>query len=128
MGWDPPPPLDASYRVKGRALTGGSFPAEAWQRFMNEALQGVPVTDFSEPAPIRDVASEEIQRERRGFAPRPRMAAGGTPAGGPYLVDADGPVAPVPSTTTSSTSSTSTSTPRTTTTERSGGLFGPDDE
>ncbi len=126
MGWDPPPPLDASYRVKGRALTGGSFPAEAWQRFMNEALQGVPITDFSEPAPIRDVASEEIQRERRGFAPRTRMSGSGTSAGGPYLVDAEGPVAPAPTTTTSSTSSTSTST--TTTTSPSGGLFGPDDD
>src|SRR3546814_2885452 len=70
MGWDPPPPLDKSYSVKGRALTGGSFPADAWQQFMRAALDGVPVTDFSEPAPIRDVASEEIQRERRGFAPR----------------------------------------------------------
>ncbi len=126
MGWDPPPPLDASYRVKGRALTGGSFPAEAWQQFMNEALQGVPITDFSEPAPIRDVASEEIQRERRGFAPRTRMSGSGTATGGPYLVGADGPVAPAPSTTTSSTSSTSTST--TSTTSPSGGLFGPDDD
>ncbi|MFP5578700.1 MAG: transglycosylase domain-containing protein [Acidimicrobiia bacterium] len=113
MGWDPPPPLDKSYSVKGRALTGGSFPADAWQQFMRSALEGVPVTDFSEPAPIRDVASEEIQRERRGFAPRPRMSVDGTGLGGPYVVDAERPVAPVPSTTTS-TSSTSTSTSSTT--------------
>jgi penicillin-binding protein 1A len=116
MGWDPPPPLEASYRVKGRALTGGSFPAEAWQRLMQQALKNVPITDFSEPAPIRDVASEEIQRERRGFAPKSRMGPRGTPAGGPYVVQAEQPEAPMPTTTTSSTStSTSTSTTSTTT-------------
>lgn len=131
MGWDPPPPLDKSYRVKGRDLTGGSFPAEAWQQFMLAALEGVPITDFSEPAPIRDVASEEIQRERRGFAPRTRMSGSGTGAGGPYLVGADGPVAPAPSTTTTSTSSTSTSTSSTTTTTPTppgGGIFEPDED
>jgi penicillin-binding protein 1A len=110
MGWDPQPPLDVSYRVKGRALTGGSFPAEAWQDFMIAALDGVPVTDFSEPAPIRDVASEEIQRERRGFAPRASMATGSTGVGGPYVVDAEAPVAPTPSTSTT-TSTTSTTLP-----------------
>jgi len=122
MGWDPQPPLDVSYRVKGRALTGGSFPAEAWQDFMVAALDGVPVTDFSEPAPIRDVASEEIQRERRGFAPRAPMASGSTSAGGPYVVDAEPPVAPAPTTTTSSTTTTST----TTTLPSRGGLFDDD--
>jgi penicillin-binding protein 1A len=125
MGWDPPPPLDASYRVKGRSLTGGSFPAEAWQQFMLSALEGVPVTDFGEPAPIRDVASEEIQRERRGYAPRAPMSAGGTGLGGPYVVDAERPVAPVPSTTTTSTTTTTTST-TTTTIPRPRGIFDPD--
>src|SRR3546814_14462532 len=114
MGWDPPPPLDKSYSVKGRALTGGSFPADAWQQFMRSALEGVPVTDFSEPAPIRDVASEEIQRERRGFAPRPRMSTDSPGLGGPYVVDPERPAAPVPSTTTS-TSPTTPSTSSTTT-------------
>ena len=127
MGWDPQPPLEVSYRVKGRALTGGSFPAEAWQQFMLSALEGVPVTDFSEPAPIRDVASEEIQRERRGFSPRTRMSASGTGVGGPYVVDAERPVAPVPSTTTTSTSTTSTTSTTTTSIPTGGGgFFDPD--
>lgn len=127
MGWDPPPPLDKSYSVKGRALTGGSFPAEAWQQFMLEALDGVPITDFSEPAPIRDVASEEIQRERRGFAPRTRMPTGGTGVGGPYVVDAERPVAPAPTTSTTTTSTTTTSTTTTSTTMPSDrGFFGSD--
>ncbi|HSP03987.1 MAG TPA: transglycosylase domain-containing protein [Acidimicrobiales bacterium] len=125
MGWDPQPPLDVSYRVKGRALTGGSFPAEAWQEFMRTALEGVPVTDFSEPAPIRDVASEEIQRERRGFAPRAPMFSGSTGVGGPYVVDAEPPVAPAPTTTTTSTTTTSTTT---TTLPSGGGLFDDEDD
>jgi penicillin-binding protein 1A len=122
LGWDPPPPPGSSYRVKGRNLTGGSFPAEAWQQFMIEALDSVPVTDFGEPAPIRDVASEEIQRERRGFAPAARMTASGTGAGGPYVVDARQPEAPMPTTTTTSTSTTTTTT---TAPPASGGIFGP---
>jgi penicillin-binding protein 1A len=123
VGWDPPPPLDASYRVRGRALTGGSFPAEAWQQFMIAALDGVPVTDFSEPAPIRDVASEEIQRERRGFAPRTRMSASGTGVGGPYVLDAERPVAPTPTTTTTTTTTTTSTSTTTTTVPAGGGLF-----
>jgi len=126
MGWDPQPPLEVSYPVKGRALTGGSFPAEAWQQFMQAALEGVPVTDFSEPAPIRDVATEEIQRERRGFSPRAPMSAGTTGIGGPYVVDAEAPVAPAPTTTTTTTSTTSTTS--TTLPSGGGGIFDDDDD
>jgi penicillin-binding protein 1A len=125
LGWDPPPPEGVGYRVKGRNLTGGSFPAEAWQQFMVAALDGVPVTDFGEPAPIRDVASEDIQRERRGFAPKDRDTASGTSAGGPYVVEADQPEAPMPTTT---TTSTSTTTSTTTTTRPGGGGFFDDDD
>jgi len=125
LGWDPPPPPGQGYRVKGRNLTGGSFPAEAWQQFMVSALEGVPVTEFGEPAPIRDVASEEIQRERRGFAPKGRSSIVGTPAGGPYVVSAEQPLAPMPTTTTSSTSTTSTTS--TTTTTRPSGFLDDDD-
>jgi penicillin-binding protein 1A len=110
LGWNPPPPAGITWRVQGRPLTGGSFPAEAWQQFMRAALEGVPVTDFSEPAPIRDVESEEIQRERRGFAPSGRMAARPTEAGGPYVVEPQAPTAPAPTTTTTTTTSTTTTT------------------
>lgn len=116
MGFDPPPPDGAGWRVKGVNLTGGSFPATAWQRFMEAALRNVPVTDFNEPAPIREPASEELQRERRGFSPGAPPGVDGTNAGGPYILVLDAPTAPAPtSTTTSTTSTTSTSTTTTTT-------------
>ena len=35
--------------VHGRAVTGGSFPAEIWQRFMAVALDGREVADFPDP-------------------------------------------------------------------------------
>lgn len=35
--------------VHGRTVTGGSFPAEIWKRFMDAALAGVPPKDFPEP-------------------------------------------------------------------------------
>jgi len=121
MGYDPPLPEPLITKVRGRNLTGGSFPASAWQRFMQAALEGVPATEFNEPAPIREPASEAIQRERRGFAPKDRDTAGDTGAGGPYVVQVEAPRAPMPSTTTSSTSTT-------TSTTRPGGVFGDPDE
>ncbi len=123
MGWNPPPPQGVTYRVKGRSLTGGSFPATAWQHFMEAALDGVPVTDFGEPAPIRDVVGEDVQRERRGFGPGASRRVAGTDPGGPYVVSADRPVPPAPTTTTTSTTTTSTTT--TTTTPGGGGVLFP---
>jgi penicillin-binding protein 1A len=35
--------------VHGRAVTGGSFPAQIWQRFMSAALAGIDTGDFVEP-------------------------------------------------------------------------------
>ena len=120
MGYDPPPPDGQQFTVKGRHLTGGSFPASAWQRFMKAALRNVPVTDFNQPAPIRKPATEALQRERRGFSPGEPLSPRGTGTGGPYVVAVEAPVAPEPTTTTSTTSTTTS----TTTTTRPGGLFG----
>lgn len=36
--------------VHGRAVTGGSFPAEIWARFMKKALQGTKPTSFVRPS------------------------------------------------------------------------------
>ena len=119
MGYDPP---KGGFLVKGRALTGGSFPASAWQRFMRAALEGVPITDFNEPAPIREPASEELQRERRGFSPGTPSNRSSTGVGGPYVESLEDPVAPAPTTTTSSTTTSTTST------TRPGGGFGPPDD
>ena len=35
--------------VHGRAVTGGSFPAQIWARFMTVALEGRDIADFEEP-------------------------------------------------------------------------------
>ena len=117
VGFDPPPPEGQKFRVKGVNLTGGSFPARAWQRFMLAALEGVPVTDFFEPAPITAPASEELQRERRGFGPGAPTALASTGSGGPFVVDLAPPVAPQPTTTTTTSSTTTTEPDSTTTTE-----------
>lgn len=112
VGFDPPPREGDSFRIKGVSLTGGSFPARAWQRFMQAALAGVPVTDFFEPAPIKEPASEELQRERRGFSPGKPSAIASTGNGGPFVVGLDPPVAPEPTTTTTTTSTTTTTAPK----------------
>jgi penicillin-binding protein 1A len=36
--------------VHGISVTGGSFPAQIWNRFMSRALDGTPELDFPEPA------------------------------------------------------------------------------
>ena len=36
--------------VHGISVSGGSFPAEIWRRFMDPALAGLPARDFPEPA------------------------------------------------------------------------------
>jgi penicillin-binding protein 1A len=36
-------------RVRGKSVTGGSFPATIWKSFMSKALDGAPKTDFHEP-------------------------------------------------------------------------------
>ena len=120
MGFDPPAPEGQVFTVRGVRLTGGSYPARSWQRFMRVALEGVPVTDFSEPAPIEEPASEELQRERRGFAPGGSDRVSETDSGGPYLVEVEAPVPPRPTTTTTTTSTTTTTRPVTTTTRCTG--------
>ena len=70
----------AEHPVHGRSsVTGGSFPAQIWQAFMRDALRDVPVTEFSEPAPIEAVPDAAKIRARRGFSPGPRMYPRGTP-------------------------------------------------
>jgi len=114
----------AQHPVHGRSsVTGGSFPAQLWQGFMRDALRNVPVTEFSEPAPIEAVPDSAKIRARHGFAPGPRMYPRGAPEEG-YVDDVPTPQAQPPTTTTSTTttepSSTTTSLDGTTTTEDGG--------
>jgi membrane peptidoglycan carboxypeptidase len=110
--------------VHGRSsVTGGSFPAQIWQAFMRDALRDVPITEFSEPAPIEAVPDAAKIRARRGFSPGARMYPRGTPDES-YVEDVAAPVADAPTTTTAPTSTTSTTIGETTTTteEDDGGI------
>ncbi len=80
MGYsDVPRPLEG---IKGvRSVTGGSLPAATWESFMRGALADVPVTDFTEPAPITDLADILRRRSRGGFDVRALREAEGTPPG-----------------------------------------------
>jgi membrane peptidoglycan carboxypeptidase len=53
MGYPDPAPMSD---VQGRSVTGGSFPAEIWGRFMRAALEGRDVEDF--PAPPDELVRE----------------------------------------------------------------------
>jgi penicillin-binding protein 1A len=110
--------------IKGVAhVTGGTHPARIWQAFMKQALANVPVTDFSEPAPIQAVPDAAKLEARRGFGPGPRKRPAGTSAGGDYVEDPGTPEADAPTTTTIPPSTTTTlpTLPTTSTTEDDGG-------
>jgi penicillin-binding protein 1A len=115
--------------IKGvRSVTGGTHPARIWQAFMRQALEDVPVTEFSEPAPIQAIPDAAKLRARRGFEPGKRMYPSGDPAAQRYVDDPAPPEADAPTTTTTSappSSTTSTTDPDgTTTTTDDGGILG----
>jgi len=112
-------------------MTGGSAPARLWQRYMNRALEGVPVTEFAEPAPIPDVRDQVERDARGGFDPGRRRSPAPPPATEGFIGEEPTPEVPLPTTTTTSTTvpggSTSTTRPLTPTTGQCQGLFCPDD-
>jgi penicillin-binding protein 1A len=91
-----------------REVTGGTIPASTWQHYMKRALDGVPVTDFNQPAPIQTFADAAKRDARGGFNPGPRRYPSGVPGAGPYVVDMAPPDATAPTT----TSTTTTTVPR----------------
>src|SRR3546814_11980402 len=52
--------LPAMGSVHGREVTGGSFPAEIWRKFMKEATEGMDMGTFDLPTafPGREIGSE----------------------------------------------------------------------
>ncbi len=105
--------------IKGVArVTGGTHPARIWQAFMTAALAGVPVTEFSEPAPILAVPDAAKLEARRGFAPAARKRPAESSSGGRYVEDPATPEADLPTTTTlpAPTTTTSSTVPTTSTT------------
>jgi penicillin-binding protein 1A len=104
------------------AVVGGTWPARMWHDFMTEAMKGVPVTEFTQPAPIESLADRAKREARGGFDLGPHVDAPGLPGGLNYFPAAPLPPVEEPTTTTSTTepSSTTTSTteaPSTTTTK-----------
>ncbi|MCU4186229.1 penicillin-binding protein [Acidiferrimicrobium sp. IK] len=88
--------------VKGvNPVVGGTWPAATWQSFMNQALAGVPVTPFNQPAPIVTPTAAGALGPT-GSAPKPKVQPGApsypprTPTGGPYVLDPSAPVAVAP--------------------------------
>ncbi len=74
MGYsDVPRPLMG---IKGvGSVSGGSFPAETWGRFMRAAMTGVPVLDFVAPGPLPDlVPDDDVPVPETPVAPAPPPA------------------------------------------------------
>ena len=91
-------------RIRGHSrVFGGTIPATAWHNFMQAALKDVPVTDFSEPAPIKAIADALQRRAREGIDPGAKSNVEGTGDGGPYVVEPGAPTVEPPTTTTSTT-------------------------
>ena len=105
----------------GGHCAGGTLPAGTWKSFMDKALQGVPATEFSEPAPIKPIADALDRAKRGGIDLGARRAITDTPEGGPYQEVPPPPRAFAPETTT--TTEPDFFNPGTTTTTRRPGTF-----
>ncbi|HEX4868404.1 MAG TPA: transglycosylase domain-containing protein [Acidimicrobiales bacterium] len=114
--------------IKGvKQVTGGTHPARLWQAFMKAALADVPVTEFTEPAPIEAVPDAKLREARRGFEPGKRKYPAGDPGKVSYSEEPARPEADAPTTTSPPTtgppSTTTTTDPDETTTTEDGGLI-----
>ena len=81
-------------------VTGGSHPARIWQSFMSSALRKVPVTEFTEAAPILAVPDAAQLRQRGGFSPGERLRPSNAAGSGSYVEDPPAPNPETPTTTT----------------------------
>jgi penicillin-binding protein 1A len=72
---------------------GGTIPADTWRTFMSAALRDVPVTQFSDVAPVRSLGDALRRAARGGFDPGDRRPLVDPGPGGPYVVE---PPAPKP--------------------------------
>ena len=64
--------------VHGISVSGGSFPAEIWRRFMERALAGLPARDF--PAPTQPVSFRSWHRGPWALSYDPYYVAPSAPA------------------------------------------------
>jgi penicillin-binding protein 1A len=84
----------------GGHCAGGTLPAATWKVFMDRALKGVPVTDFTEAAPIKPIADALERQKRGGIDLGSKREPQDTPEGGPYEEVPAAPRAFAPATTT----------------------------
>jgi penicillin-binding protein 1A len=111
-------------------MTGGCLPAPTWKAFMDEALKDVPVTEFTEPAPIKQITDKLNKAARTGIDPGTQRKASGTSPGGPYQVGPEAPKATPPETATTVVDDGSQESPEpaptsTTSTTRPRGILNP---
>jgi penicillin-binding protein 1A len=99
--WVGYPKANISMRsVHGIRVFGGTFPAQMWHDFMQEALKDVPVTDFNQPAPLESQADRIKREQRGGFDTGIRRSPAGLPTESPYYTPPPAPEAHAPETTT----------------------------
>jgi len=73
--------------IKGVATVfGGTIPASTWQGFMQQALEGVPPTDFNAPPPVSTVEDNAQRALRGGIDAGDQRPAIPTAPGGPYEI------------------------------------------
>lgn len=79
---------------------GGTLPALTWQDYMTQAMQGVPVTNFAQPAPLTQVANVLNRPEQVGGISGPgyQRYPSVIGDGGPYELGPASPVARPPQT------------------------------
>jgi membrane peptidoglycan carboxypeptidase len=81
--------------VHGISVSGGSFPAEIWRRFMDPALAGLPAREF--PQPTQPVTFQQWQRGPEALSYDPYYVA---PASTPTTTqETTTPAAPAKTTT-----------------------------
>ena len=82
MGFDKPAEKQLK-NIRGRDVTGGSFPAQIFKRFMDEALEGQPVEQFPPPKYVGKKRSGDS--DGRTSAPRPTSTADELPSAVPTV-------------------------------------------
>jgi penicillin-binding protein 1A len=92
-------------------MFGGDFPAQTWSNYMKQAMQGVPVTNFNQPAPLAPIADALDIEERGGISPGTEQYPTVIGSGGPYVYGPAVPTAVAPTTTTIPLPTTSTEPP-----------------
>ena len=105
--------------VHGISVSGGSFPAEIWRRFMDPALAGLPARDF--PPPTQQMSFHSWQRGPWALSYDPYYVAPSAPA--PTTTDET--TSPKPVDTTPAAKATTTSKPPAATAATGSGAAGP---